>query len=111
MTAADGRGYTFNYDNNNQILRQSDLSGKVIETHTYAGNKAITSEISEGREKYTLAYDPLKTTVTDALGHVTSYDGTIIQLWQRAVPHRQLRQPVSDHGAPVGGRAKPDLHA
>ena len=78
VTYTDGRGYTFSYDSSRQILTVSDLSGKVLETHTYTGNKAITSEISEGREKYTLSYGLLKTTVTDALGNVTTYDWTNI---------------------------------
>ncbi|HLO29543.1 MAG TPA: RHS repeat-associated core domain-containing protein [Anaerolineales bacterium] len=78
VTYADDRGYTLSYDSNNQLLTVSDLSGKVLETHTYSGNKAITSEISDGREKYTLSYKPLQTTVTDALGNATTYDWTNI---------------------------------
>ena len=78
VTYADGRGYTFTYDSSRQLLTVSDLSGKVLETHTYSGNKAITSEISDGRGKYTMSYGPLTATVTDALGNVTTYDWTNI---------------------------------
>lgn len=79
VTYADGRGFMFVYDDHNQLLTVSDLSGKVLETHIYTGDKAITSEISEEREKYTLSYKPLQTTVTDALGNVTTYDW--VNIW------------------------------
>ncbi|MCG3155067.1 MAG: hypothetical protein DKINENOH_01669 [bacterium] len=74
----DSSGYTFSYDSNNQLLTVSNPYGKVLETHTYSGNKAITSELSEGREKYTISYSPLKTTVTDTLGNVATYEWTNI---------------------------------
>jgi RHS repeat-associated protein len=57
-----------------------DLSGRILETHTYDGTgRAWTSEISGGQEKYTFDYTTsLQTKVTDALGNETFYDYTNI---------------------------------
>jgi len=74
VTYGDGSGYTFAYDTSGRVLSVADLSGRVLETHTYDANgNGITSEISGGQERYTIAYNTLQTTVTDALGNVTTY--------------------------------------
>ena len=70
---ASGAGYTFTYDPQGQILRVADLSGRPIETHTYSGDRALTSETADGRDKLTFTYGSNATTVTDALGVASSY--------------------------------------
>jgi RHS repeat-associated protein len=80
VTYPDGSGYTFTYNIYGQVLTVSDLSGRIVETHTYSGSKGITSDVGSGVEKYTLNYDQKnKTIVTDALGNVTTYEWTPIQ--------------------------------
>jgi RHS repeat-associated protein len=80
VSYAGGSGYSFSYDSSHRLTSFSDAAGKTVETHTYDSyGRASTSEISGGREKYTLAYAPNTTTVTDALGNVTTYDWT--ELW------------------------------
>ena len=67
----DGSGYTFTYDSVGQVLRVDDLMGRPVEAvHTYdSSGYALTSELGDGQEKLTLAYDLVNgiTTVTDAL--------------------------------------------
>ena len=64
----DGSGYAFAADGSGQILRVSDAAGRPIESHAYGSTYAgygLTSELADGREKLTLAYDPFSTVVTD----------------------------------------------
>jgi RHS repeat-associated protein len=78
---ADGSGYTYTYDGlTNQLLTVGDLTGRTLETHTYYGDgRAKTSQIAAGKELQTLVYtNPLRTTVTDALNNVTTYDFSMI---------------------------------
>jgi RHS repeat-associated protein len=78
---ADGSGYHFTYNQANQLITMADLSGRIVETHAYSGRRAITSELSNGQERYTIDYgvnDPT-VNVTDALGNVTTYEWTNIQ--------------------------------
>ena len=79
VTYADGSGYSFTYNENAELLTVSDHSERVLETHTYEAGRGITSEISDGREKYTLSYGPFETTTTDALERVTKYAWTYVQ--------------------------------
>ena len=79
-TYGDGSGYTFGYDTSGRLLSVVDLSGRVVELHTYDGSgNGITSEVSGGQEKYTLAYATRSTLVTDALGNVTTYRWTSLE--------------------------------
>jgi RHS repeat-associated protein len=68
-------GYTFTYDSaTGAIATVSDLTGRVLETHTYDGSgRGQTSEISGGQEKFTLTYLPNQTQVTTVDG-TTTYD-------------------------------------
>lgn len=78
----DNTGYVFGYDGNERLAFVGDQGGRMIERHEYdAKGRATTSEIDEGREKYTLSYgagtsiyENSSTTVTDALGNSTTYD-------------------------------------
>jgi len=81
VTYPDGSGYTFTYDTSGRLQKVQDHQGKVLETHTYqtGSGRAATSEIADGREKYTFAYTTTsgritKTNVTDALGNLTVYE-------------------------------------
>lgn len=71
-------GFTFEYQGTGgRLSKVTDFSGRVVETHEYdSQGRALTSEKSGGVEKFTLQYEPLKTTVTDALGNVTVYEYT-----------------------------------
>ncbi|PYQ11963.1 MAG: hypothetical protein DMF80_20230 [Acidobacteria bacterium] len=69
----DGSGYTFAYDGSGQLLSATDLSGRPIESHEYSGSYGVTSEIADGREKYTLSFGSFQTTVNDGLGNQTVY--------------------------------------
>jgi YD repeat-containing protein len=66
-------GYKFTYDPSGLLLTVSDLTDRVLETHTYVPGtgKGLTSEIADGKERLTLSYDANRalTTVTDALGN------------------------------------------
>ena len=82
----DGSGYTFTYDSVGQVLRVDDLMGRPVEGHTYdSSGYALTSELGDGQEKLTLAYDLVNgiTTVTDALGNVTTYRWQTIKALRR----------------------------
>ena len=74
----DGSGYDFIADANGQITRVSDASGRVVEAHEYGSypyqSHGLTSELAGGREKITLTYDTLATTVTDVKSSPTKYD-------------------------------------
>ena len=74
----DGSGYDFIADGNGQVTRVSDASGRVVEAHAYGSYPfhahGLTSELANGREKATLTYDTLSTTVTDVNGNATAYD-------------------------------------
>jgi len=73
VTYPDQSGYAFSYDAD-RLTQVTDHEGVILETHTYEGNRATTSEIADGQELYTFNYDtPSITTVTDALGNVTTY--------------------------------------
>jgi RHS repeat-associated protein len=77
VTYGDGSGYTFAYDGSGRVLSVTDLSGRALETHTYDANgNGITSEIAGGQQRLTLAYNTRSTSVTDALGNVTTYGWT-----------------------------------
>jgi RHS repeat-associated protein len=78
VTYADaaGSGYRFTYDGSfDAIAAVEDLSGRFIEKHLYDGaGRAYTSEIADGKEKYTFTYLANKTIVVDALNNTTTYD-------------------------------------
>jgi RHS repeat-associated protein len=77
VTYGDGSGYTFAYDASGRVLSVTDVSGRVLETHTYDTNgNGITSECSGGQHRFTIAYGTRQSTVTDALGNVSSYRWT-----------------------------------
>jgi len=76
VTYGDGSGYSYTYDQTTGGLATvADLTGTILETHTYdpSTGKGKTSEISNGQKRYTFSYSPNQTTVTDALGNVTTY--------------------------------------
>jgi RHS repeat-associated protein len=87
---ADGAasGYTFTYDaSTGAVASVADLTGRTIETHAYdAAGRAYTSEISGGQERYVLSFAPNATTVTDALGHVTTYE--FASIWSQKLVTR-----------------------
>ena len=70
---ASGSGYVFTYDGEGQVLTVADLSGRVIESHTYSNGKALTSEIAGGQERLTFSYTAGSTAVADATGRSTTY--------------------------------------
>ena len=70
---SDGSGYDIRPDNNGDVISVTDFSGRVVEEHTYVGGKGVTSSLANGREKFTIEYAGAVSTVTDALGNVTSY--------------------------------------
>jgi RHS repeat-associated protein len=76
VTYAEGSGYRYQYDGAGRILYVRDLAGKIIEAHGAYDvlGRATTSEIGDGVEKLTLAYQGNETTVTDARGNVTIYE-------------------------------------
>jgi YD repeat-containing protein len=79
VTYADGTGYAFTYDSGGRVLNVADLAGAVVETHAYdAQGRGITSEISDGKERLSLAFLPGKTEVTNALGQVTTYEWSYV---------------------------------
>jgi RHS repeat-associated protein len=73
-----GTGYTFTYDTSGQVLTVKDATGRTLETHTYNGDRGLTTEIADGQEKYTLNYQGGATVVTDAVGNVTTYSHAVI---------------------------------
>jgi RHS repeat-associated protein len=94
----DGTGYVFVYDGIGQLLRMEDLTGRPIESHTYdAAGYGLTSETTDGVDKLTLAYERRNgtTTVTDALGNVTTY------YWKRMSAMRRVTKIVG--GCPSCG--------
>jgi RHS repeat-associated protein len=73
---ADGSGYSFTYDSRGGVLSVMDATGRLLEEHSYDNDgRGLTSSLANGREKYSLVYDNVHSTVqvTDALGHVTTY--------------------------------------
>ena len=74
VTFAEGHGFTFTYDDGARLLTLGDLAGRTLRTYTYDGLRAKSYEIAGGRDRVTLEYGPLKTTVTDVLGRVTTYE-------------------------------------
>ncbi len=82
VTYPDGTGYTFGYDDAGRLIFVGDLGGRMLERHDYDSlGRATTSEVDQGQQKYTFtygsaptAYGNASTTVTDALGNVTTYD-------------------------------------
>jgi len=69
-----GSGYHYQYANG-RVVSITDNSGRVVESHEYdTQGRATTSEIGNGVEKLTFSYGSNQTTVTDALGNVTTYD-------------------------------------
>jgi RHS repeat-associated protein len=81
VTYGDQSGFEFTYDpQTKELLQVLDLEGRVLETHTYSDGKALTSEIADGKERYTFEYEPspTRTVVTDALGHESTYDWSTI---------------------------------
>lgn len=74
VTYADATGYRFQYDPMGQLLLATDLTGQVVERHEYEGDRGTLSEVGDGQRRFTFAYEPGRTTVTDGLGNVTRYD-------------------------------------
>ena len=70
----DGGGYRYGYDAAGKVEWVSDLEGGLIERHQYSGSSAITSELTDGREKLTFTFQTGKTAVTDATGSATVYE-------------------------------------
>jgi YD repeat-containing protein len=73
--APDTTGYDFEYGGYSVLTAVRDPTGRTLERHTYLwpSGIALTSEIADGREKYTLSYESDRTTVTDANGGATTY--------------------------------------
>jgi YD repeat-containing protein len=70
----DGGGFRFGYQGG-RVIWVTDLDGNPVERHEYDGSgRAATSEIADGRKKLTIAYGTNVTTVTDALGTVSTYE-------------------------------------
>jgi RHS repeat-associated protein len=81
VSYGDGSGYAFTYDKSGQVLEVKDHSGRIVERHSYDGEgRALTSEVSGGQEKVTLAYDYQKTSVQDAAGDATTYNWRMVSL-------------------------------
>jgi RHS repeat-associated protein len=74
VTHPDGTGFTFAYDPSGQVTTVAELNGRILRTYTYEGARARSFEISGGRDRLSIEYGPLKTTVTDVLGRVTAYE-------------------------------------
>jgi len=71
----DGTGYRYGYDNNGRIVWVRDAAGVPLEFHEYdAQGRAVTSELGDGVQKFTLSYGTDQTTVTDAEGNQTVYE-------------------------------------
>src|ERR1051325_208745 len=78
-TYADNAFNSFNYDLDAQILSVTDTAGKVIESHTYDGfRRGLSSSRAGGVEVLTVSYDTGVPTLTDSLGHVTTYASTTL---------------------------------
>ncbi len=78
VTYAGGSGYTFSYDDSGELLAMRDLSGTTLETHTFAGGRALTSERAAGNEHLSFTYQrPAEgahaTVVNDSVGGVRTY--------------------------------------
>ena len=70
----DGSGYHYQYADG-RVVSVTDASGRMVEAHEYdTQGRATTSEIGNGVEELTFVYGTDQTTVTDALGNVTTYD-------------------------------------
>jgi len=70
----DGTGYLYEYDERGRLLFVEDALGRTLETHTYEGDRAVTSEIAGGQEQYTLDYvSETVTQVKDAAGNTATY--------------------------------------
>jgi RHS repeat-associated protein len=100
VTYADGSFNTFTWDGANRLLNVKDTSGKVLEAHTYSGNKGLTSERANGVEKVTLSYPTggNVTNVTDSLGNTTTYYHSALG------PYRFVTEIVGPGCATCGGR-------
>jgi RHS repeat-associated protein len=70
----DGAGFAFTYDDSAQLLTMAERNGHTLRTYTYDGNRARSYEIAGGRDRVSIEYSPLKTTVTDVLGRATAYE-------------------------------------
>jgi RHS repeat-associated protein len=71
----DGRSYQYRHDADGRIIAIRDGERRLLGTFTYDDQgRGKTVDVGGGREHYSLTYEPLKTTVTDALGNVTVYD-------------------------------------
>lgn len=68
-----GSGYDFAYDSSGQLLTMTDLTGRVVESHTYANAKALTSAIAGAQNRISFAYDSVGTTVSDSGGRSGRY--------------------------------------
>jgi RHS repeat-associated protein len=79
VTYGDGSGFTFAYDDAGQLLQLADLAGRTLRTYAYENTRARRYEITDGQERVSIDYSPLKTTVTDALGRVTNYEWTTVR--------------------------------
>ncbi len=99
---SDGSGYVFVSDGVGQILRVEDKAGRAIESHAYSAGMGITSEIADGLEKLTFVYEPWGTTVTDALGNITTYDWRWVAGMRRVT---RIEGPCTSCG-PGGGDSK-----
>jgi RHS repeat-associated protein len=74
VTYPDASGFSFAYDVAGQLLGVTDAAGRTLRAYTYEGQKVRRFELADAQERTTIEYTPQKTTVTDALGRVTSYE-------------------------------------
>jgi len=80
LTTINNKTATFEYDASGNLTRNVDLAGNVI-TYTYDANKLMTSMVTEGKTtSFTYLTDAngnaYVSTLTDAMGNVTSYSHT-----------------------------------
>jgi RHS repeat-associated protein len=74
----DGTVVNFTYDSNTLITNVTDGAGKVLESHTYDGNRrGLTSQRANGADKVTVSYpNGWQTVLTNSKGYQTTYNYT-----------------------------------
>lgn len=83
VTHADGIAIHYEYDANGLLTSVVDHEGKIVETHTYDGQRrGLTSARANGVEAVTLSYPADGTAqVADSSGNLSTYNATQIAGW------------------------------